>query len=483
MSTSTELAQQFRARTGRNPSNQELIGELNKRSLPSASPPQVSPSPFQQTNQPAQPYDSNQVFQQTVQAMLKAAQGAGDEDLQGKRNAIINARFNAVQAPTPENLRSLAPSAQAGLRNLDAQGLEGQLRGVDAALKSRESKRDRELKAAQILFNVLTQQQDQELKTKEFERKGKEPITLSKEQSLYERQSDGTYKRLIGAGAAGGGTGLAPFVPKPQVQQKTFEQFLQDEQNKAGMSFAPARVNLLREQFAQQKAPATKLQADISEYSYPVQQVIRGEVSAASVLSGGSVGERRRYEQELRDADAKGLLKQNLSEPQRKFIDSLDTSVSKNASYARTVSMQGFANNVSAALSNTTGAGDIAAINQFQKVIDEGAVTRDQDVRLLVGQAQSIVNRAKSKIKQLEKGEVLSPDLRQAMIQTVELLYEAQVKSLKNDPFILQKIKAVERQGIPIEETILGELGSFEHSAGGASQGSAADILSKYGIK
>ena len=70
--------------------------------------PLETPSQQQSSEQPQQPvYNPNQIFQDTVMAMLKAAQGAGDEDLQVKRNAIINARFNAQNQMTPEQEKLL----------------------------------------------------------------------------------------------------------------------------------------------------------------------------------------------------------------------------------------------------------------------------------------------------------------------------------------------------------------------------------------
>jgi len=154
----------------------------------------------------------------------------------------------------------------------------------------------------------------------------------------------------------------------------------------------------------------------------------------------------------------------NYNEKQLKAITKLNQDVSKNATYSKTTSMRGYADNVVASLSQTTGVGDIAAINQFQKVIDEGAVTRDQDV-VLIQSAQSLVNSLKTKIKKLEKGEVLSPDLRQQMRMTVESLYDSQVTALSKDPYIQAKSKEAELYGLTTADTILGELGGFNRNA------------------
>lgn len=144
-----------------------------------------------------QPMSREALFNQTIQAMLKAAQGSGNEDLMAKRNAIINARFNAVNQSTPENLRVLSPNAQANLRGLDARGLESQLGGVDAAIKSRQEQDARQLQASNMLFDALYKQQ-----TLENDSKG-EGFTLTPGQTRYD--SEGNVIATIAEG-----TNLSP---------------------------------------------------------------------------------------------------------------------------------------------------------------------------------------------------------------------------------------------------------------------------------
>lgn len=150
---------------------------------------------------------------------------------------------------------------------------------------------------------------------------------------------------------------------------------------------------------------------------------------------------------------------------QNKFITALNNTVSKNATYSKTTSMRNYGDNVLASLSQETGVGDIAAINQFQKVIDEGAVTRDQDVKLIQG-SQSLADTLKTKIKKLQKGEQLSSELRKEMKTAVEAMYAAQVKALQSDPFIKSKVTEAKNNGVSIEDTILGELENFASQSG-----------------
>jgi len=182
---------------------------------------------------------------------------------------------------------------------------------------------------------------------------------------------------------------------------------------------------------------------------------------------GSSIGLADRQEQQAR------INKANAEQEERKgqyspkqltAISKLNQDVSKNSTYSKTTSMRSFGDNVIGALSLATGVGDIAAINQFQKVVDEGAVTRDQDVKLIQA-SQSLLNTLKTKIKKLEKGDQLSPQLRDQMRELVELVYDKQVEALLKDPFISAKKKEAELNGFDIQDTILGELNTFSNQA------------------
>ena len=156
----------------------------------------------------------------------------------------------------------------------------------------------------------------------------------------------------------------------------------------------------------------------------------------------------------------KTVVKTDYTAKQKAVITTLNENVSKNATYAKTTSMRTYAENVAASLSLATGVGDLAAINQFQKVIDEGAVTRDQDVKLIQS-SQSLLNSLKTQAKKLEKGEQLSPELRQQMKTAVESIYDAQVTALSKDPYIAAKIAEAELYNLNTSDTILGQLGAF----------------------
>lgn len=72
------------------------------------------------------------------------------------------------------------------------------------------------------------------------------------------------------------------------------------------------------------------------------------------------------------------------------------------------------ASKVGASLALGTGTGHIAAINALQKMIDEGAVVRDQDVALIQS-AQSLAGRLGAQMETLKSGKILSPELQEEL--------------------------------------------------------------------
>lgn len=154
----------------------------------------------------------------------------------------------------------------------------------------------------------------------------------------------------------------------------------------------------------------------------------------------------------------------NYNNNQIKYITSLNEAVSKNDTYKKTTNAKTYTDNVITALSQGTGTGDLAAINQFQKVIDEGAVTRDQDVKL-IQQSQSLVNSIQSKFKKLGTGQQLSPQLRNEMKDAVAQLYNGQVQALQKDPYIASKLAETRLYGVNATDTILGEISNINQSS------------------
>jgi hypothetical protein len=71
-----------------------------------------------------------------------------------------------------------------------------------------------------------------------------------------------------------------------------------------------------------------------------------------------------------------------------------------------------------------TGTAQIAAINAVQKMIDQGAVVRDQDVALIQS-AQSLMSRLEARVEGLKSGKLLSPELQKELQQVADGLERA----------------------------------------------------------
>jgi hypothetical protein len=71
-----------------------------------------------------------------------------------------------------------------------------------------------------------------------------------------------------------------------------------------------------------------------------------------------------------------------------------------------------------------SGAGDIAALNALQKLIDDGGVVKDEDINRL-SSAQSLFGSLKGRMAELEKGDKLSPAMRVQIQKTSDALTNA----------------------------------------------------------
>ena len=193
----------------------QLPTKEDSRQLPILESQPVKSSAFD-VKQQTPTFDRNKILQDTISAMLKAAQGAGDEDLIVKRNAIVQARFNAQRQATPEELRVLSPSQQASLRGLDVGGLEEQLGGVSTALSGREKKRAAQIEAAKTLFDVLLKQQELEKSDETPDIKEyKYAKTQGYEGSFIDYQTQVANLKIKAAKSSGGGGGGGGSVKIP----------------------------------------------------------------------------------------------------------------------------------------------------------------------------------------------------------------------------------------------------------------------------
>jgi hypothetical protein len=332
------------------------------------------------------------------------------------------------------------------------------------------------------------QEQDQAMKMLEFQRKSRAD-QIAEEQTFKEQEQErmAPYIKALKQSAV-----IDAYKQNIEDPAEIFDFINKDERGQMIGDISIEEITGTLEKFKKEQPEIDKLLVELGKQGAPgniIDKVSKSTSLADAVKNSGDwlqtgsgvVGEYLFYKRdalarEIVPADpntfwdwdanrkksiaAAGVAGGDYTSAQGKFITSLNNSVSKNSTYSKTTSMRNYGDNVLASLSQGTGVGDIAAINQFQKVIDEGAVTRDQDVKLIQG-AQSLANTLQTKIKKLAKGEQLSPELRKQMRTAVESMYEAQVKALQSDPFIKSKIKEAEINGIDVEDTILGELESF----------------------
>lgn len=221
-------------------------------------------------------------------------------------------------------------------------------------------------------------------------------------------------------------------------------------------SFAEAYNRNMVTDVSMDKVAARGMVAKLAD-KYPDAGILPNDTidTARQKLQGSSMFQKDTY---IKPEDTGGY--GNYSEDQLKAITKLNDTISKNATYKRTTDMRGFVDTVITSLQQQNGLSDIAAINQFQKIIDEGAVTRDQDVKLIQG-AQSLANGLKARISKLQKGEQLTADQRQQMRTLVEQIYDKQVQALSKDPYIKAKGTEAGLYGLTLSDTILGEMGAF----------------------
>lgn len=149
-----------------------------------------------------------------------------------------------------------------------------------------------------------------------------------------------------------------------------------------------------------------------------------------------------------------------LTKDELRVINGVNSVITNSPVYKTVQSAQAFVDGVKSSLAEGTGLGDIAAINQFQKVIDEGAVTRDQDVKLVIG-AQTVMDRLNTwKKRNIDTGEVMGQDLRDEMNSVMQSLLDVKKQRLLSSPEIASQLRIAAKTGISPEDTIIGAIQS-----------------------
>lgn len=113
---------------------------------------------------------------------------------------------------------------------------------------------------------------------------------------------------------------------------------------------------------------------------------------------------------------------------------------------------------IKSSLALGTGTGDIAAINAFQKQVDEGAVVRDQDVALIQS-AQSLLGRFMAADGSIKKGTKLTPELRQELQAASDVLTAAIQDGVQSriDPYT----PTMKTEGVDLENIVPQDIQKF----------------------
>lgn len=213
--------------------------------------------------------------------------------------------------------------------------------------------------------------------------------------------------------------------------------------------------------------------------------------AAGNILTGGIGGEYNIYKKDMitrglkplsfdayqtADANRKAKIaaagatrmggQTGLTKDELKVINGVNSVITASPVYKTVQSAKAFVDGVKASLAEGTGLGDISAINQFQKVIDEGAVTRDQDVKLVIG-AQTVMDRLNTwKKRNVDTGEVMSPELRNQMNSVMASLLKVKEQRLLSSPEIASQLRIASKTGILPEDTIIGAIQSPDVTVG-----------------
>ena len=249
-----------------------------------------------------------------------------------------------------------------------------------------------------------------------------------------------------GRTSGGGGGGFIPSTPTPIIPQQTFEQFIADKEKGLGMSLNnPEQYRGEYNQLISSSnvTPTTKAQnANLSGYSYQVQQVLKGNMSAGSILSGGTAGERAQYARELADAENKGLLTTSNEERLYSGLDSQTASAvkSKVSSFKSEPIISNFNvvnegwNTVQNIANNSKNPSDHQAlIYAFAKIMDPNSVVRESEYATVQKYSQSLVDAYGKKITNAINGTgILSEDAVKNMKATLKTKYESSLNNYKN---------------------------------------------------
>jgi hypothetical protein len=308
--------------------------------------------------------------------------------------------------------------------------------------------------------------------------------------SFNDYQTADANRKAKASGSGGGASTWTPQgtptpgTPPPTAPKQTFEQFIAAEEEKLGQSLGEAKRAELKKQFdaAQQVTPTPEaVNTDLSQYGYgyTVQQVIKGLIPAEKVLTGGTEASRDLAQQQLEDAEKRGLIERRLSEQQLKLVDQISADVRGDKDIiAFTETRDGY-DRVQTGADLNNSVGDLSLIFGYMKMLDPASVVRETEfsnAENAIGFAQKTLNFP----KKLISGDRLTTEGRQYFANAARRLYESKKKSY--DTAYKQYEDRAKRSNID-PALVLRDYGSANATGAGAGPaGGAGDILSRYGV-
>lgn len=360
-------------------------------------------------------------------------QGSGGLMTQEAANRLATAESKPLLSKLDVYGRQLATStagrgsAQDRLAQLQAQQTADQARQqqlLSARTQMAGYRSPAEIQAAEM--EKYRQQKNIDLESSELKYY---PATENSPGGIFD-PATGKFTPTSGGGGGGAiGWTPTPTLTTPTAPKQTFEQYLAEQEKAKKMSFGPAQREALKKEFdaqlASAAAAAPPVSQDLSIYAFPVQDVIRGKATAASIMTGGTARERALYDKQLKDAMAKGLLRpeDTLSDAQRTTFLNITAQRERSplirASDRTPVLKSSIAairaNPSDGALQMNLGYSYIQALDTYQSAVREGELKNVNSIDSKIGQFQNVA-------QQMTNGQIVRPEVAKQMASAAEQL-------------------------------------------------------------
>lgn len=363
-----------------------------------------------------------------LQGRIETAQNTVNRAI-GLKYSTIESQLNVYQA----QLNALQPILN---KEEKKQALAQQLI-LDQRKQALAEKKEEEQNKANYILGLMTKYPDAGIGFEDSAADAQIKITSSK---IYQDQI-----RLLGgkANTTGSGTPWTPVTPTPTTTttpttpEQTFEEYLSEKEFEAGQSFTQERRDQLRQEFeAQRSIPTPQAQvADLSQYNYDfaVQEVIQGRGNASALLTGGTAKERQRYQEQLEDAQRRGLLRPAPTEKQKQVFNSIVDKYNRSPlilASDRTIVLEDTIENIrknpgDAAQQLNLVYSYVQALDTYQSAVREGELG-------LVNSIDSAIGRLQKSVDQIREGKVVRDDVALQIANAADLVVKTIKKGASN---------------------------------------------------